>query len=302
MRAVTPSSSPASRRAARLLVAAGLGLAVTAAVAAPAGAAGTRAIPDPVADWGTVIDTEDCVQADAWALRVIKKGGLLADSTSVEARYPSADGVPSSAQTLPGEVVDLRVLGVNLHAGQGVGVSSRALGHTRIDASGDPVPQRGAVYAETSAAMLETGHPYIPGIPGFKDGVQLSPVGVHLENVKVTAQAEPGKPVAMDVSSDGGYLSIAGHKIKPLPAVLPPNFGVRVPDDRNLPPLFTAVFNEQVTTDAKGRPTHHFDPRATSGYANALHLSILGTHVADITVGHAAVLRDPARTDKYAKD
>jgi hypothetical protein len=56
------------------------------------------------------------------------------------------------------------------------------------------------------------------------------------------------------------------------------------------------VLNEQVTTDSQGKPTedangrYRFDPKATSGYANAAHVSVLGLNAIDVTVAHAAVV------------
>ncbi|MFJ8677616.1 hypothetical protein [Streptomyces sp. NPDC093589] len=64
------------------------------------------------------------------------------------------------------------------------------------------------------------------------------------------------------------------------------------------------ITKEQVYTDQQGNPIDQTTAEkngATSGYTNAIHLSLLGAKGGDITIGHAAVIRDPAQTGRHAK-
>ncbi|MER5883972.1 hypothetical protein ABT160_09100 [Streptomyces sp. NPDC001941] len=282
----------------RALLTAGIALTAVTAVAVPA----TASAPVGVDDWGTVVDTEDCVQADAWVVRVKGLGSIL-DTAMFQSHYPTTPKAPQE-QAGGNKLVDLAPGGIGI--GKVSALYSRAMGHSHpaTVSGGRPVPVRGEVYADAGGAAIDVGVPYIENPAG---GTSLSPIGVHAEGITVSAWSKPGQPVKFTGGAARAYLSVAGLKVIDVPPIWAVNLGVRIPEDYSKPPLALATTNEQVTTDEKGLPTlgadkhYKFDPKATSGYVNGVHASVLGTEVADVTVAHAAVIRDKERTDKYAK-
>ncbi|SDK53106.1 hypothetical protein [Streptomyces indicus] len=282
----------------RALLTAGVALTAVAAATFPAQAAHA---PGGVDDWGTVVDTTDCVQADAWVVRV-KGLGKIIDAKLFQSHYPITPQAPK--QHAGGkELVNLAPKGIGL--GKVSALYSRAMGHAHpaSTSGGSDVPARGEVYADAGGAAVDIGLPYIQNPTG---GTQLSPFGVHVEGISVSAYSQPGKPVSFTGGAARGYISVAGARIIDIPPIWAVNLGVRIPEDYTQAPLALATTNEQVTTDIKGNPTkgpngaYKYDPKSTSGYVNGIHASVLGTDVADVTVAHAAVLRDPAITDKFA--
>ncbi|MFE0176822.1 hypothetical protein ACFWZ2_31410 [Streptomyces sp. NPDC059002] len=280
------------------LLTAGLAATAVTATAFPAQAA---LAPVGVDDWGTVVETDDCLQADAWVARV-KGLASVVDTALFESHYPTTPKAPTE-QAGGNKLIDLAPGGVGI--GKASALYSRAMGHSHpATTSGDPkVPARGEVYADAGGAAVDVGVPYIQNPAG---GTQLSPLGVHVEGITVSAYSQPGKAVEFTGGAARGYISVAGARIIDIPPLWAVNFGVRIPDDYSKPPIALATTNEQVTTDQKGNATlgpdkhYKFDPKASSGYVNGIHASVLGTEVADVTVAHAAVIRDPARTDKFA--
>ncbi|MER7173592.1 hypothetical protein [Streptomyces mesophilus] len=282
----------------RALLTAGVALTAVLTATLPAQAAHA---PGGVDDWGTVVDTKDCVQADAWLVRV-KGLGKIIDTKLFQSHYPITPQAPK--QHAGGrELVNLAPMGIGL--GKVSALYSRAMGHAHpATTSGkQDVPARGEVYADAGGAAVDIGLPYIQNPTG---GTQLSPFGVHVEGITVSAYSQPGKPVAFTGGAARGYISVAGTRIIDIPPIWAVNLGLRIPEDYTQAPLALATTNEQVTTDVKGNPTkgpngaYKYDPKATSGYVNGIHASVLGTDVADVTVVHAAVLRDPKITDKFA--
>ncbi|WP_329119891.1 hypothetical protein [Streptomyces sp. NBC_01465] len=282
---------------ANALLTAGLALTAVTAVATPA----TANAPVGADDWGTVVDTTDCLQADAWVARVKGLGSIL-DTALFESHYPSTPKAPTQ-QAGGNKLVDLAPGGIGI--GKVSALYSRAMGHSHPNtvSGGTAIPARGEAYADAGGAAVDVGVPYVQNPLG---GTQLSPLGVHVEGITVSAYSKPGKAVAFTGGAARGYISVAGARIIEIPPIWATNLGVRIPEDYSKPPLATATTNEQVTTDSKGMPTlgpdghYKFDPKATSGYVTGIHASVLGTEVADVTVAHAAVIRDAARTDKFA--
>ncbi|CAM5622334.1 hypothetical protein GCM10010329_20250 [Streptomyces spiroverticillatus] len=266
--------------------------------------AGVRILPQGDSDnWGTLVDTEDCVQADAWVLRGKGIGGLV-EGALFGSHYP-AMGWWAKQHTFTDNLLDLTIGGVGL--GRISALYSRALGHAHPSsrAGGPDVPAQGQVYADAGGGSIDVGVPYIENPVGR---TQLSPIGVHVDALAVSAWSQPGKAVQFTGGAGSAHFSIAGMRLIDIPDAWPVNFGLTLPP--NLASSFTlaqATTNEQVTTDEKGRVTvnkdgeYEYDPGATSGYVNNIHISVLGTNVIDITLSHAAVIRDPKRTDKYAK-
>jgi hypothetical protein len=251
--------------------------------------------PDPAADWGTVVSNGGCAQSDAWIASLRGLGGNV-DTRLFESHSPPTPAAPQ-ARNGGKDLVNLTMpslFGLQIGLGAGSALYTRALANKVPAGAGAPdtTPSFCTAYAEAGGASIDLGLPYLSNPGG---GTQLSPVGVHLEGVSVDATATPGKPVVLNGSAVRGYLSSLGSPV----ITIPPqsvNAGLRIPPDRSQPVLALATTNEQVTTDSSGRPTldqaghYAFDPTASSGYVNAVHISLLGTNGADLVVGHAAVL------------
>lgn len=274
-------------------------IAVTAASVAVLGiAVPASAGQDPVADdWGTVVPNGGCAQADAWVASVRGLGDTV-DARLFESHSPAVPTAPGS-RSGGKDLVNLTVpslFGTQMGLGVGSALYSRALANKLPANPGasDTIPAFCAAYAEAGGGSIDVGLPYVssplPGAP------QLSPVGLHVEGLSVDATATLGKPVTLNSGAARGYISSLGTRLLAVPPMWPVNFGIRIPADRAQPVLALATTNEQVTTDSSGRPTldpsgqYFFNPNASSGYVNAVHVSILGTNGADIVVGHAAVL------------
>lgn len=293
----------------RAAVGTGIAAAALAAVVTPA-SAGDDLIKR-VDDWGTVSPSGDCVQAQAWTIRVKGLNNALGGergSLLFPAHYPAIDGEP---ETNGGKDI------IRLPIGVVSALGSRAIGHKVPGSPGlpDVIPAPCHAYAEANGGQVDVGIPYVPPPPlcpfpqPIPGGVappdnkctQMSPVGVNVRAIRQTATAAPGKPVKFTGGAAGGYISFGGVRAINIPDTWPVNFGARIPDDRTQPALAAAMTNEQVTTDSQGRPTvgpdghYKFDPTASSGYVNGAHATVFGTNVADVTVAHAAVLLDKTK-------
>ncbi|GAB6898403.1 hypothetical protein [Kineosporia succinea] len=242
--------------------------------------------------WGTVLAGAP-LQAGTWLTGATGPG--LPSGETAASHSPATASMPQ-AITSSGARIGLDVNGFLV--GRTTAPVSRSVTH-RLPATvaGAPdVEAPGAAYAEVGAAELEVGWPYLPNHHG---GTQLSPIGVHLEGLHVIAVARPGRPVRFGLTVTRGSVSVEGVSFADLPHVIPPNYEVHVPIDPAAGTSALIVFNEQVTTDNGGRPTalpnashqFRFDPEAGTGYVNAAHLYLPGPAGADITVGHAGVLR-----------
>ncbi|MFJ8676294.1 hypothetical protein [Streptomyces sp. NPDC093589] len=55
----------------------------------------------------------------------------------------------------------------------------------------------------------------------------------------------------------------------------------------------TAAYQRSRAFAAPNYKHYNYDPKATSGYVNGIHISVLGPEVADATTWHAAAIRDP---------
>lgn len=243
-----------------LLRNAALASAVTLLLAAPG-----HADPAPTSDdWGTVTAGAGCVQSDAWVAR--SKGGQgPTDSKLFESHYPAMPQAPGQQSGGLGSM-DLAVGGRSL--GRAAGVHSRALGPGVADAGGTAFD------------------------------VERSPVGVNVGGLTAGAATRRGEPLALTSGGYRGFVAVRGRKVADIPASWPVNYSVRIPQDPHQPVIAIVVTNEQVTTDDSGRPTldvdghYRFDPKARSGYVNAIHITYFGAGgPEEITVAHAAVLR-----------
>lgn len=277
----------------------------------------SASLDNPAAnDWGDVVAGKNCVQAHSWIARVQGIGGAV-NTALFASHYPVT---PDAPETRAGgqDLINLAPTGVGL--GVGKALYTKALGNKLPASPGQPdlVPALCHAYAEAGGASVDVGIPYLKplpacqfipkGVPGA-DCTQMSPLGVHVEAIEVNATATPGKPVALKGGAAAGYISVAGLRLIDIPKIWVTNGSVRIPPDLTVPPIAMAGTNEQVTTDGEGKPTvdatGHYapDPKASSGYVNAIHASVLGSNVADATVGHAAVLSDsrylPAPICKY---
>ncbi|MEV3852725.1 hypothetical protein AB0J38_00100 [Streptomyces sp. NPDC050095] len=255
-----------------------------------------------VDNWGTVLETPSPVQSNAWVVRVKGVGGIL-DTALFESHYPASAKAPKQ-QNGGNKIVDLAPGGFGI--GRVSALFSRALGNEvpSSRAGGANVPAPGTAYADAGGGAVDVGLPYISNPKG---GTQLSPFGVHVDGIMVSALSQPKKPVAFTGGAASGYISVLGQKVVSIPDVWASNLGARIPKDYSQDPVALATTNEQVTTDENGMPTlgkdghYKMDPKATSGYVTGIHASVLGTQVADVTVAHAAVIRDAAKTDGLAK-
>lgn len=252
--------------------------------------------------WGTIVPgNKECTQSDAWMVSIKGAFGIV-NTKLFESHFPSIPDAPDHRNGGK-DLVNLTFPAFGTRVGLGVvsALYTRAIGNELpanpgdgSPSSEDTVASRCSAFAEAGGGAVDVGVPYIA--PATTGGTQRSPIGVHVEGISVDATARPGQPVALNGGAARGYFSVGGKKVISIPPLWPTNFGVRIPSDRSLPTLATAITNEQVTTDNQGRPTldskgHSFtDPTATSGYVNAVHASALGTNGADVIVGHAAVL------------
>ncbi len=274
-------------------VTAAVSLTGLAAATLPA-AAGTDPIAPDSDDWGSVVPSKQCGQADAWVARLTGLGKVV-NASLFESSSPAT---PSAPEELGGGD---KLVNLTLPPGIGLGVVSalhtRAVGDKLPGNIGQPnlVPAPCTAYAQAEGASVDVGLPYIASpVPG---GTQMSPLGVHVDAISVDATALPGKPVKFRGGAAAGYISVLGNKIVDIPKLWPVNFGARIPADYKQPPFALASTNEQVTTKDDGSPTtdatghYKYDPAARSGYVNAIHASVLGLNVVDATIGHAAVVR-----------
>ncbi|MFE0174770.1 hypothetical protein ACFWZ2_20845 [Streptomyces sp. NPDC059002] len=285
----------------RAAFAAGLGIVMALTITTTAVSAQAYDGHDPEnSDWGEVLKTSpDGLQANAWVARVQGLQGIV-DTALFESHYPTTPKAPAE-QSGGKKLIDLAPAGIGI--GKGSALYSRAMGNKfpATTSSDTPVPAPGVAYADAGGAAVDVGIPYIQNPTG---GTQLSPLGIHVEGITVSAMSVPGKPVHFTGGAARASLSSMGADLIKIPPLWPVNFGARIPADYSKPPVALATTNEQVTTDNKGKPTlgedkhYKYDAKATSGYVNAIHASILGTEVADVTIGHAAVLRDASLTDQ----
>jgi hypothetical protein len=284
-----------------------------------------RGDPKDVSNWGTVMALPGCVQSDAWIARLKGLGGIV-NTTLFQAHYPEFG---QARKTAGGKaLVDLKIpdptrFTSGISFGQASGFYAKAIGNAlpSTEISGDDVATTCAAYAEAGGAMIDVGLPGIPGfsfftgaanalgslinkVNPFRPGTSLSwselrdssPLRVHAEGIAVSARSVPGKPIEFAGNFAHGYIASFGKKFIDIPAKWPANFGVEVPTPFG-PPLALVTTNEQVTTNpngtgtlAPGRSTYQYNPIAAGGYINAIHVTVLGTNAADLTVGHAAVL------------
>ncbi|HEX9343091.1 MAG TPA: hypothetical protein VF995_05695 [Actinomycetota bacterium] len=249
------------------------------------------ATEDPPAnstDWGTVVPDTPGPQADAWIASVKGLAGLV-NTTLFEAHDPATPDAPKTRGGLE-DGISIPFLGYVSALGTVALANKLPAGS---DGAPD-VPMPGAAYAKASGGEITIGLPYVPN--PFPGGTQLSPVGLYADGIQTEAKVMPGKPVAFSGKFGDFSLSSFGFNIISLPLEWPVNFGVRIPQDRWLPAIAEVMTKEEVTTNSLGQPTkdsdgnYVFDPKATAGYVNAGHVSVLGTDVADATVGHAAVM------------
>lgn len=253
-------------------------------------------------DWGTVIPTTDGLQADSWVARL--KGPTVVDTPLFEAADPTFRSTPNAQSAGPG------LISLNSGGQQPIGKASAPASHAfrnaypRSISGQEKLPALGVSYAESSFAAIDIGLPYIQNPTG---GIPLSAVGVHLEACRAIAVSVPGKPVRLHGGCGRGYISVGGKKIIDISPSVSPNFEINIPESE--PRVAFIILNEQVTTDNNGNPTtdnngdYRYDPKATSGYVNAIRIVYFGVQQSEeITVGHAAVIRDASKSDALASN
>lgn len=217
-------------------------------------------IPPAVDGWGRLLPGEHCAQATAWSFRKKALGGAF-DIPVHEVHAPGTDGVPSES-------------------GGDSSESATGIFGARTRAMVDQLPRIGkvpcAAYAEANAKDVSFSGPILSLI-NKKFSIKGSSVLV-----------APGKELVFGTGlSRDDIAGVAGTGEIPTDLL---NVGIRGS-------LATAMLNEAVTVDASGRPTSGgtgsgYDRRAPGGYINAVHLSLLGGAVKDITIGHSAALID----------
>jgi len=244
--------------------------------------------PSNSADWGTVIPSTKGPQADAWIASAKGLAGLV-NTTLFEAHDPGTPDAPDSRAGLE-NVISIPMLGTVSALGT-VALADKLPPGT----DGPPdTPMPGAAFAKASGGEITVGLPYVPNPLPF--GEPPSPVGVHANGIQAEAKVLPGRPVAFSGKFGQLKLTSFGFKIIDIPLEWPVNFGVRIPQNRVLPAIAQVMTKEEVTTNNLGQPTvdssgkYVFDPKATAGYINAIHVTLLGLNVADGTIGHAAVI------------
>ncbi|WP_327354760.1 hypothetical protein [Streptomyces sp. NBC_01304] len=239
--------------------------------------------PIPAANWGTIADTNQPVQADVWALRTLGRGAG-ADVRLAEAHLPAGPGVPTSAKDLAPEPLRLESEGWTFGTVQGLTSTTATHGDS--------------VTAESRVGGLTLGLPYLtrPDAAGReKLPAPKIPLRLELHDATTTAVATAGQAPKFTTSAKGGRLLSNGRQLIAFNGPLEANKGLRIPADPRRPAQLFVTLNEQVTTDAQGHPTagedggYVRDPEATSGYANTAHITVLTPYVMDVTVGHAAV-------------
>lgn len=241
--------------------------------------------------WGTLAPGSHPCQAHAWTACLT--GYDPQPAFFFQAHAPEASDAPghsSGGQTLH----DFETSGAEF--GKVAAPMSRAAQNALLSPSAGPdvTAERGTAHADSRLASGDLGIPYVADPDG---GAQLPAVGVHLEAVTAEAVTKPGQPVTLASGVRQAYVTSAGQKVASVPAEWPVNFSVRIPADTSQPVVALVVFNEQVTTDAQGRPTlgkdgrYAYDAKSTSGYVNAARLTVYGERPTELTIGHAAVLR-----------
>ncbi|SDK53086.1 hypothetical protein [Streptomyces indicus] len=239
--------------------------------------AATAPLPPTATNWGTVVSTDEPAQANAWALRALGAGGG-ADARLVEAHLPALPHAPAAANvTKPLELGKKYSFGTLHH------LSARTF------------LQNGAVHAEARIGRAELGVPYLKAA-GKPVPEKRLPVRLELRDAVTTATGRADRAPEFRTEVGGGSVVSFGRELHRFDGPLKPNTGLRLPADSKLPAWGLLTLNEQITTDAQGHPTtgkhggYAPDPQATSGYANAAHLTLLFPEALDMTAGHAAVL------------
>ncbi|MDG4858123.1 hypothetical protein P8605_08150, partial [Streptomyces sp. T-3] len=239
--------------------------------------------PLPATNWGTIAGTDQPMQADAWALRTLGRGAGR-DVRLAEAHLPAGPGVPTTVTGLAPEPVHIESGGWTFGTVQGLNSTTSTRGDS--------------VTAESRVGGLTLGLPYLtrPNPAGRGElPAAKSPLRLELHDATTTAVATAGKAPRFSTTIKGGRLLSHGRQLFTFNGPLKPNKGLRIPADTRRPPQLLVTLNEQITTDAQGHPTagedggYVHDPEATSGYANAAHMTVLTPYVMDVTVGHAAV-------------
>ncbi|SDK53061.1 hypothetical protein [Streptomyces indicus] len=283
----------------RAATAAGLALSVAVGVAGTA----TADVKDPSYDWGTVVETPDGVQANAWVAGVTGVGRIV-NARLFEAASP---GTPKAPREMEGgnELVNLTAptpvgkVGLGKVSALYAKALTNKLPVSKSSKTTMPVP--GAAYANAGGGSVDIGLPYVES--NVFAGTALTGFGVHVDAIDVHARSLPGRPVEFQGGAASGKITLFGTTVVEIPPIWAVNLGATIPATGDDAAPIIAQTNEQITTDNKGVPTkgkngsYQYDPRATSGYVNAIHASVLGPNVADVTIGHAAVIRDPAKTD-----
>ncbi|KAF9141524.1 hypothetical protein BG015_001260 [Linnemannia schmuckeri] len=239
--------------------------------------------------WGTIVPTLDGLQANNWLLRVQHFRDIV-DSAILETAAPTTPTAP--IQSTRSDSMSLKPQDVNFGSVAGATISAHTNAILQSLSENGNIPMPGVSFGLASIASCNIK------LPGD--------IVVELPSISsVVALSRPGKPVQLGANYRGGSVS-SGGQVFNLPSPVPVNFKIRLPADVSAPPYAVITFNEQVTTDQKGSPTlgpdgdYQYDPKATSGYINLVHITIQEEpQMADITVGHAAVIRDPAKTDRF---
>ncbi|CAM5622215.1 hypothetical protein SSPIM334S_02808 [Streptomyces spiroverticillatus] len=251
-------------------------------------------IDEPTDTWGTVV-ADVPGQADSWVVR-LNGIAALPNKPMLEARYPAVEGA-GELNTAGEDIADLNI--GRAPFGKSSTHYARALGEQIPGEKQDSpvVKSVGSAYADAGGGSLDVR---VPHTMQESEGEKPPVIGAALTAFQVSALAKAGKPVALTSRINGGALYIGEKQIADLGKITGVNEKVVFPGSSERLPLAVATVNEMVTTDEKGQPTATPDKAATSGYVNAVHISILGPEIADITIGHAAVLRKAPEKEKAA--
>ncbi|MGH4028607.1 hypothetical protein ACQB60_06675 [Actinomycetota bacterium Odt1-20B] len=223
------------------------------------------------------------LRADSWLLRVngIKK---LPKTPLIEARYPARKDVPGLRRA-GDKVLGIKTSGVPVgkvssHFARALGGKLPSTKRRNIELAAP-----GASYADVGGGTLDVRIPQDTG----KDKKPVV-IGVHLERATSSALSKPGQPVKFTSSMKSGAIYVGQKKVVDLTKKVKPNTRVVIPGTDKRSPYAVATINEMKTTTQNGEPTKTWDEKATSGYANAVHLTIFGSTVTDVTIGHSAVI------------
>ncbi|MFC7307021.1 hypothetical protein ACFQVC_22670 [Streptomyces monticola] len=257
---------------------------------------------DGPGDWGTVVSTDKGLGANAWLARM--KGVSKVEPTPLrEAAFPARKGAPEDVVSAK-DITELKAGDVPMGQASADFVRARGDRTPPEKYKGDPVDAPGAATADIGSGQVALAIPS----PGSSDKKNPDFLTIDLSGLAMSAVTRPGKPIeftAMAKEASIGYGPKNRQKTIDLGDLGEPNRKLVLPqgaaDDKA---MATVTVNEIHTTDQDGKVTLNkrgnttILPESTCGYANAVHASLLGPEVADVTVGHVAACRKPDKKEQ----